>query len=362
MTRNRVRLVASAVAVAVLLAAGAAVAWRLAGGRGIPEAELLGPSPTPTAPPGADITGPLNILIAGHDRVPSVSWRRAPHADAVMILHIDASLTRAYLASLPRDLLVDIPADPASGTTARQGDKLTHAMTYGARVPGTDDPDLAQGFALLARTVSGYTGIEQFDAGAALSFAGMERLVDAIGGVDLYVDTPVTSIHRRPDGTDAEGKRGGEWQHYPVGMFHFQGWQAIDYARQRYNLPGGAYARERHHRQLVRAIMEKIASFDLIRHPLTAPFLVAAIGETVTLDLRGRELHEYAYALRDLRPEALTLVGLPGQGVYGGGGYLGEALHPIAGEYFAALRSGTVAEFLAAHPELVESGTPAAVP
>jgi LCP family protein required for cell wall assembly len=294
--------------------------------------------------------------------VPSVSWRREPHADAVMILHIDASLAQAYLVSLPRDLLVDIPADPASGSPARTGDKLTHAMTYGSRVPGRDQPDLAQGFALLARTVSGYTGIEHFDAGAALSFDGLQRLVDAIGGVDLYVDTPVTSIHRRPDGTDAEGRQGGQWQHYPVGMFHFEGWQAIDYARQRYNLPGGAYARERHHRQLVKALIGRLVSFDLWRHPLTAPFLLAALGDTVTVDLRGRELGEYAYALRDLRPEAITLVNLPGSGVFGDGGYRGEALRPIATEYFAALRSGAVAEFLAAHPELVESGTAATQP
>lgn len=359
MRRTRIRLVAGAAALAVLLAVGAVVVWRLTADTAIPQENLFGPSPSAADANGSEITGPLNILIAGHDRVPSVSWRRAPHADAVMILHIDASLTRAYLSSLPRDLLVDIPADPASGTNATFGDKLTHAMTYGARVPGTNEPDLAQGFALLARTVSGYTGIEHFDAGAVLSFAGLERLVDAIGGIDLYVDTPVTSIHRRPDGSDAEGRRGGEWQRYPVGMFHFEGWQAIDYARQRYYLPGGAYARERHHRQIVKAIMEKIVSFDLERYPLTAPFLVAAIADTVTLDLRGRELSDYAYALRDLRPQAVTLVGLPGGGVFGDGSYRGEALRPVAAEYFTAVRSGTVAEFLAAHPELVERGAAA---
>jgi hypothetical protein len=100
--------------------------------------------------------------------------------------------------------------------------------------------------------------------------------------------------------------------------------------------------------------MEKLVSIDLTRYPLTAPFIVASIAESLTLDLRGRELHEYAYALRDLRPEAVTLVGLPGNSVFSDGGYRGEALQPIAADYFAAVRAGTVAEFLAAHPELVD--------
>jgi LCP family protein required for cell wall assembly len=333
----------------------------------IPQTDLFGSeSPTPSAdpsdptaptdgpgppPPGSDITGPLNILLAGHDMVPGDPDRTAPHADAVMILHIDASLTQAYLTSLPRDLLVDVPADPASGTSPDYT-KLTHAMTYGSRVPGSSERDLAQGFALLARTVSAYTGIDHFDAGAVLSFSGLARLVDVMGGIDVYVDTPVTSIHMGPDGTDAVA-RGGPFQHYPMGVQHLEGWQALDYSRQRYGVPGGAYGRERHIRQVVKAMVAKLMTFDLLRYPLTAPYLLASIGDTVTLDLRGRQLHEYVYALRNLRPEAITLVDLPGGSVFSGGTYLGESLAPIQADYFAAVRNDTVAEFLAANPGLV---------
>src|SRR5690606_36481805 len=93
------------------------------------------------------------------------------------------------------------------------------------------------------------------------------------------------------------------------------------------------------------AMISKLFSFDLLRYPLTAPFLVASIGDAVTIDLRGRELHEYVYALRDLRPEAITLVSLPGGSVFSGGTYLGEALAPIQAAYFEAVRNDTVAEF-----------------
>ena len=91
-------------------------------------------------------------------------------------------------------------------------------------------------------------------------------------------------------------------------MFHFEGWQAIDYARQRYSLVDGAYGRERHQRQLIQAIVGKLRSLDLARMPVLAPAIVSALGEAVTLDLRGRRLTEYVYALRNLQPAAITLV------------------------------------------------------
>ena len=83
--------------------------------------------------------------------------------------------------------------------------------------------------------------------------------------------------------------------------------------------------------------------------------LVAATPRSrlLTIDLRGRQLHEYVYALRNLRPENVTLVSLPGGSVFNGGSYAGEALAPIQAAYFGAVRSDTVGDFLAANPSLI---------
>lgn len=369
-TSPRVRLAAGITVVAILLGAGAVVGVRaLISGvdEAIPQADLFGtgsPTPSPSAtdptgaptaepqgpPEGADIKGPLNILLAGEDTRENEPGS-APHADAILIMHIDATLTHAYITSLPRDLLVNVPAFGPSGSGA-DFTKITHAMTYGARVPGSGAYDTRQGFALLAQTVGNFTGIDHFDAGGLVSFTGMAALADALGGVDIYVDYPVVSKHLGPDGNNAE-LRGGPFQAYPVGMQHLVGWQVLDYARQRYGLPNGAYDRERHHRQLVKAMITKIFSFDLMTHPFVAPYVVQAVGRALTLDLRGRQLHEYAYALRGLRPDGVTLVGLPGGSVFSGSAYQGEALAPIQASYFAAVRSDTVAQFLASNPSLI---------
>jgi hypothetical protein len=87
-----------------------------------------------------------------------------------------------------------------------------------------------------------------------------------------------------------------------------------------------------------------------------APWVVNALGQALTLDLRGRSISAFVYALRNLKPENVTLVSLPGSGVMSGGSYIGEALAPIQASYFAALRSDSLDQFLAANPTLVHSG------
>ncbi len=235
-----------------------------------------------------------------------------PHSDAVMVMHINADLTKAYITSLPRDLLVNVPAFGPSGSGA-DFTKLTHAMTYGSRVPGTNQQNTRQGFALLAQTVSAYTGISHFDAGGLLTFTGLAKLVDVIGGIDIYVDYPVTSIHvGPPDGRDTVAIR----RPVPALSRGHAAPQRLAGAglrppavqpAQRGVRPRAPSPPDRQGDDHARSSASTCSNF-----PFVAPYVVQAVGQVLTLDLRGRKIHEYAYALRNLRPEAVTLVGLPG--------------------------------------------------
>ncbi|PZF95601.1 LCP family protein [Micromonospora deserti] len=352
-------------AVIGLLGAGAVAVGRAVSDRGAdrgraPVATASGPAtPTPAPgpttptgpPPGADITGPLNLLLVGVDtRVSAPGWE--PHADAVLVLHVPRGLDRAYLFSLPRDLLVDIPAFPRAGYAGGRT-KLTHAMSYGSRVPGKPkEPSAAQGYDLLRSTVSGYTGL-RIDAGAVLTFAGFDKLVDSLGGVDIYVDQKVTSLHRRPDGKHrdpAPGGYTGPQMVYEKGQRHLNGWQALDYARQRY-IDGGDYARQRHQQQLVRALVRKILDENLARQPERVQQVVDALGDTLVY-AGGPRIVDIAYALGGLPADRLVLVGLPGSGVGRGTAYRGEQLKAVGREFLTELRAGRADAYLAAHPEL----------
>ncbi|MEU6024419.1 LCP family protein [Micromonospora sp. NPDC047134] len=309
---------------------------------------------SPSPPPGADITGPLNLLLVGIDtRVSVPGWE--PHADAVLVLHVPAGLSRAYLFSLPRDLVVDIPAfEPAGYRGGRT--KLTNAMSYGSRVPDRPkEPDPAQGYELLSQVVSEYTGL-RLDAGAVLTFGGFDELVDSLGGVDITVEQRVVSRHRQPDGKHRSPGPGvggyvGPRMVYEPGDRHLNGWQALDYARQRY-LPGGDYTRQRHQQQLIRSLVGKILDTDLARQPEQVEQVVTALGEML-LYVGGRRIVEFAYALGGLSPEALTLVTLPGAAVGRGNAYRGEELTATGRRFLTELRAGRVDEFLAEHPKLV---------
>ncbi|MBF9129136.1 LCP family protein [Plantactinospora sp. S1510] len=362
--RRRIGLLAAIVAVAVLLGGTAYAANRFwgTGGGGDPAARsteppapsATTPAPSPTPEPGADITGPLNLLLVGVDtRISKPGWE--PHSDAVLILHVTKELDRAYLFALPRDLVVDIPKFPKAKFPGERT-KLTHAMSYGSRVPGKNKrPSTSQGFELLSATVSRYTGIKKFDAGAVLTFGGFDNLVDALGGVDLYVDQKVVSQHRRPDGkfrTLRGGGYTGPQMTYEKGRRKLTGWQALDYARQRYT-SGGAYTRQRHHQQLIKAIMQKVLSQDLARDQAKLEQVVRSLGDALTFQGRGRDIIEFGYALSRLRPEAMTLVALPGSGVGRGGSYRGEQLTSVGKKFISELRAGRAEAYLKANPKLV---------
>lgn len=360
--------VAAVVLALVVVAAGAVAIISLNGRYEVPSADLFGagtaspsarPSPTPP-PPGAEITGPLNLLLVGIDPRPSQpAWQ--PHADAVLILHVPERLDRAYLFSLPRDLILEIPAFPPAdfgGGTHR----LLAAMTYGSRVPGQRLPDPAQGFALLAETVSGYTGIERFDAGAVLNFGGFSDLVDALGGVEVWLDRRVASEHREPDGSHRELRPGGggylgPQRVYEPGTHHLVGWEALDLARQR-RLPRGDYDRQQHQRRLIQALVEKVVDQELATDPVRLDRVLRAVGDALVFDGRGYAIADFGYALRRLRADRIETVDLPGRAVHSGGGYRGEELRPEAGEFLEAVRDDRVDEFLADHPELRDPRAP----
>ncbi|MEU5565707.1 LCP family protein [Micromonospora musae] len=354
-------LIVLLLAAVVLVTVGGVVVSRLVGGSA-PERGAAPASPSatnpPTAtssppppPPGADITGPLNLLLVGVDtRVSVPGWE--PHADSVLVLHVPRGLDRAYLFSLPRDLVVDIPAFPKAGYRGGRT-KLTHAMSYGSRVPGRPkQPSAAQGYELLRSTVSGYTGL-RIDAGAVVTFAGFDRLVDSLGGVDLHIDQRVVSRHRQPDGRHRESAPGGytgPQMVYEKGNRHLTGWQALDYARQRY-IPGGDYSRQRHQQQLIRALVGKILDQGLARDPDRVQQVVDALGDTL-IYVGGRRLIDVAYALGGLPADRFVLVGLPGRSVGSGSGYRGEQLTPVGRRFLTELRAGRADAYLTKNPTL----------
>jgi len=317
---------------------------------------------------GADLTGPLNILLVGLDTRPSRP-DETPRADAVMIVHINRDLDRGYLISLARDTLVDIPPEPATGYLGGR-DRLNTAMFHGADpAPGEPRPNVERGFALLARTLSTLTGIERFDAGVVLRFEGFRGIVDVMGGIDVELRERIVSEHRQPDGIHRPlgcGSYCGPQMVYEPGVppcdaaaveggpFRCQlsGWQALDVVRQRKSVTDGDYGRQANQQRVLEAMMRQAVSRDMITNPLALDELLQAVGDAMIFDGQGNGPIDFAFALRDLRPNSLVMIGLPGDSVGTGSAYQGEQLRPESLELLAALRAGQLDQFILEHPDL----------
>jgi polyisoprenyl-teichoic acid--peptidoglycan teichoic acid transferase len=346
----------------ILLSGGVVIATKVLVARyegAVGSADLFGDQAAGAPQRRSNIKGPLNILLVGIDpRASQVN--EPPRSDTIMIVHVSAQLDSAYVFSIPRDLIVHIPAFPKAdfrGST----EKINAAMAYGSMVPGQAKPDPARGFELLSLTVSQYTGIARFDAGAIIDFGGFEKIVDAMGGVDMYIDHDVKSEHRQPDGRHRPGNPDGEGYvgpqaTYKKGPAHLSGWQALDYARQRYprnGVPDADYGRQRHQQQFLKAMVNEAFSADVVTNPVKLDSVLRAAGQSLIFNGRGNSVADFAFALRNLRSSSLTLIKLPGEGVGTGNKYKGERFEPVVTEFFAAFSAGTVDDFLAAHPELI---------
>ena len=306
----------------------------------------------------SDIEGPLNILLAGIDpRKPTTP----PLADSIMVVHVPKGLESAYVFSIPRDTYALIPAFPKAGLNEQHG-KINGAMAMGSRVPGKPLPSAVQGFELLSKTVSELTGIERFDAGAIVNFDGFKKVVDAMGGVDMYIDEHTKSEHLAPDGSSRPYRpkyRGdehpyvGPQKEYPVGQAHLKGWEALDFVRQRYGLKGTDYGRQRHQQQFLKAMAQQALSADVVTNPVKLDKVLTAAGKSLTFNGRGRTVLDYAFALKGLRPEQITTIKLSGGGYMPNGRYLGEQLAPGTDELFAAIKSDRIDEFLLNNPQFI---------
>jgi anionic cell wall polymer biosynthesis LytR-Cps2A-Psr (LCP) family protein len=306
-----------------------------------------------------DIKGPLNILLVGID--PRDEYR-APLSDSIIVVHVPATMDEAYVFSIPRDLVVDIPA--FSKTNFRGGRaKINAAMSYGSSVGGGKH-DVAQGFDLLAKTVSRLTGIKEFNSGAIINFGGFKQIVDAMDGVTMTIDQNVKSEHLQPDGKPrprlascANNKCAhpyyGPQKSYKKGTYHLEGWEALDYVRQRYGLPKSDYDRQRHQQQFIKAMAQQALSKDVVTNPAKLDKVLRAAGKSLIFDGGGHNVVDWGLALHNIRSENMTLVKLPGRSLITNGGYQGEALDPTAGEFFQSITTGTVAEFMLAHPDYI---------
>jgi LCP family protein required for cell wall assembly len=228
----------------------------------------------------------VNVLVMGidqreHEQGP---WR----TDTMLVLTIDPVTMSGGMLSIPRDLWVPIPGyEEGRINTAHY---LGEVYDY----PGG-------GPALAAKTVQYNLGVPIHHY-ARLNFTAFERLVDLIGGIDVYVEEEIA------DPTYPDEAYGYDPLYIPAGWQHLDGEMALKYARTRYTA-GGDFDRAQRQQQVLLAVFEQVTRLDLLPQlALRAPELQQMLKDSVVTDLTLDEIIALAQLASEVDRENIRYV------------------------------------------------------
>ena len=172
----------------------------------------------------------FNVYISGIDTYGPIS--SVSRSDVNIIMTVNRETKKILLTTTPRDSYVPI-ADGGNN----QKDKLTHAGIYGV------DASI--------HTLENLYGID-LNYYARLNFTSFLKLIDLLGGVDVYNDQEFTA--------HTNGK------FYPVGKVHLDSEQALGFVRERYSLADGDRDRGRNQQKVIVAILQKLTSTEALKN------------------------------------------------------------------------------------------------
>ena len=186
--------------------------------------------------PNTSITKePFVVYCSGIDaRVDDISAKS--RSDVNILAVVNPTTKQILLVNTPRDYYLPL---------ARNGelDKLTHAGLYGI------DESM--------KVLGNLYGV-QADYSVRVNFAGLVKIVDALGGVDIESDANFSCVPMEtPDGN---GDYTYQKYSFTKGINHVNGSQALAFARERKAFADGDNRRGQHQMTVIKAIVNKACS------------------------------------------------------------------------------------------------------
>ena len=215
-------------------------------------------------------------------------------ADVIKIVRVDFVTPKITSLSMPRDLWVQIP-EIAENYGITEG-KLNQAYFYGTEGMGYyHGPGGAPG--LLARTLALNFGVH-VDHYGTVNMRTFEKMIDAVGGIDLYLPY---SVDGRPkdDKTDDLG-------FFPAGHHHFNGDQALRFSRIR--KIDTIFARMDRQTMVLCALREKLLTPNVLT---SIPQLITSFQNSMITDLSPAQISQLACLLPNIKKENIIFTSLP---------------------------------------------------
>lgn len=220
---------------------------------------------------------PFYMLLLGTDgRVGEDTYR----TDSIILARIDPTQQQVTLISIPRDTKV-----VWEGTTM----KINAVFTYGQADDGSGAEEMVE-------AVNQLCGVE-ISQYAEINFEGMVDLINAVGGIDIYV----------PEGDEVDDPAAGPAV-IEAGQQHMDGGTALTFSRARHQFADGDYTRMRHQRMVLGALADKILNnLDIT----TIPSLLDSLADMVHTSLSVTDIVSLVNAMRGMDVNSMYSANIP---------------------------------------------------
>jgi LCP family protein required for cell wall assembly len=248
-------------------------------------------APTATAEPLCGGPPEMIVLALGIDGSENYLYGLS---DVIRVVRVDFVTPKVTVLDLPRDLWVEIPEiEEKYGITHG---KLNQAYFYGTPGMGYYDGPGA-GAGLLARTLDLNFDLT-VDHYGAVNMQTFVKLVDAVGGIDIYLPTDM-------DGTPVDDKT-EDMGYFYAGQQHFSGDQALRFSRirKRYNV----FTRTSNQNMVLCALKDKVTSPAVVPK---IPQIISAFQDAILTDLSPEQLLQLACLAPKLDGDNLVFTNIP---------------------------------------------------
>src|SRR4051812_34239765 len=222
----------------------------------VPHQDIRIPGARPAEGPGKS----ENILLIGSDTRDFAGGAKfgsnvtGARSDTTILVHISADGKKAVLVSIPRDTYALIPKCrlAGGGVSSPQHNKFNAAFSIG-------------GPSCTIATVEHLTHL-RIDHFVEVNFAGFQRMVDALGGVNVCLTHPINDPVRINPLT---GGHIGSGLVISAGHHTLKGKDALGFVRSRYAVGDGSdLGRIRNQQVFLASMIRKATSTGLLFHPL----------------------------------------------------------------------------------------------
>ncbi|MFT7183720.1 MAG: LCP family protein required for cell wall assembly [Oceanicoccus sp.] len=233
-----------------------------------------------------DAYGHTNILILG---VGGEGHDGANLTDTMIVASIDHKNNLVPMLSIPRDMFVE-------NETVGWGSRLNGVYQFVLESSGSHEIAMGE----LQGEIEEILGID-IQYYAMVDFQGFEDIVDAVGGIDIDLETALDDpFYPAPDGSGIDF----EPLYIPAGPQELDGKTALKYVRSRKTTSD--FDRALRQQEVITAIKDKALSLGFLLNPAKISNTFTAISENFTTNLTVNEILNLASLAGDITSDSLV--------------------------------------------------------